>query len=330
MTSIYIYSPSGAVRDRAAFKRGIKYLTHQGYEVEVDPCALNCVERFAGSDEERIASIKRACTSGADVAMITRGGYGLTRLLPDLPYKSIAKSIKGGTRFVGLSDFTAFQMAVFAKTGAKTWSGPALLSDFGSSEGVDEITNGCFEDFATSTAEGVGWRLSSAFSKELFKKSLKRKSELQIENEVLFGGNLAMICSLIGTPFFPTVKGGILFLEDTGEHPYRVERMLMHLYHSGVLNKLKAIIFGSFTDYKLTPHDKGYTLKSVFEYLHNCTKVPVICDLPFGHSAPKVCLPFGHKVTLVNQGNEILLFWKTHAHFDHRNTHAPHHLHTFA
>ena len=128
---IYIYSPSSAVRDKAAFRRGVRRLTTLGYEVEVDEAALASHQRFAGDDETRLAAIHRAAASGADVALIARGGYGLTRILPGINYKAIAKAVHKGTRFVGLSDFTALQSALLAKTGAVTWAGPALGEDFG-------------------------------------------------------------------------------------------------------------------------------------------------------------------------------------------------------
>jgi muramoyltetrapeptide carboxypeptidase len=106
---IYIYSPSSAVRDKAAFKRGVQRLTALGHEVEVDADALARHQRFAGDDDTRLAGIHRAAASGADVALISRGGYGLSRILPGIQYKAVAKAISGGTRFVGLSDFTAFR-----------------------------------------------------------------------------------------------------------------------------------------------------------------------------------------------------------------------------
>ena len=122
---IYIFSPSSAVRNKAAVRRGVVRLKKLGYEVELDPSVFATHMRFAGDDEVRLASIGRAAASGADIAIITRGGYGLTRLLPALPYKAIANAIDRGTQFVGLSDFTAFQGAVLAETGRVTWSGPA-------------------------------------------------------------------------------------------------------------------------------------------------------------------------------------------------------------
>ena len=92
MSHIYIFSPSSAVRDKAAFKRGIKRLQAQGHQVEIDVDALSRDMRFAGSDEVRLNAISRAAASGADIAMISRGGYGLTRLLTQLPYKAITAS----------------------------------------------------------------------------------------------------------------------------------------------------------------------------------------------------------------------------------------------
>lgn len=112
MAQIYIYSPSGAVRDKQAFKRGVQRLTKLGHSVEVDVHALSSYTRFAGDDATRLAAIHRAAGSGADVALISRGGYGLTRILSDINYKKVAKSVEKGTRFVGLSDFTAFQLSL--------------------------------------------------------------------------------------------------------------------------------------------------------------------------------------------------------------------------
>ena len=325
MSSIYIYSPSGAVRDKAAFRRGIKRLQELGHEIQVDPSALKSIERFAGSDEERLASIERATTSGADIAMITRGGYGLSRLLSKMPYKKIAKAIHSGTTFVGLSDFTAFQMAVFAMTGLNTWAGPALISDFGSEQEPNEIMKLCFEDMVRGRGEGTGWKLNTSISKKLFIKALKGRSSLSIEDATLWGGNLAIVCSLLNTPYFPNIEGGILFLEDVGEHPYRIERMLLQLHQAGVLAKQKAIIFGAFTEFKLTPHDKGYKLSSVFEYISQQLKIPIICDLPFGHVPLKISLPFGEKVTLATQDQEVFLFWNQHRHHHDTSGHPDSH-----
>jgi muramoyltetrapeptide carboxypeptidase len=299
MSHIYIFSPSSAVRDKASFNRGVKRLKAQGHEVEIDADALTSNMRFAGTDEVRLQAIHRAAASGADIAMISRGGYGLTRLLPDLPFKAIAKAIDKGTQFVGLSDFTAFQLAVFANTQRVTWQGPALGEDFGPEQAPDEIMQACFDDLCLEQGEGTGWRLPNDAN-------LKN---LKVNNAVLWGGNLAVLTSLLGTPFFPNVKGGVLFLEDVGEHPYKIERMLTQLFNAGVLQHQKAIVFGQFTSYKLVAHDKGFKLKTVIDRLRSQLKVPVLTGLPFGHVPTKVLLPVGAKVDLATEGRDAFLVW---------------------
>ena len=299
MSHIYIFSPSSAVRDKLAFKRGVKRLESMGHQVELDPDALSSDMRFAGNDAIRLSAIERAATSGADVAMISRGGYGLTRLLKQLPYKTIQKSIDKGTQFVGLSDFTAFQLAVFAKTQRITWQGPALGEDFGVEGDPDDIMQACFDDLLLQQGEGTGWRLS-----------LEDASKpVKVNNAVLWGGNLAVLTSLLGTPYFPSVKNGVLFLEDVGEHPYKVERMLTQLFNAGVLQQQKAIVFGQFTAYKLVAHDKGFKLKTVIDRLRTQLNIPVLTGLPFGHVPTKVLLPIGAKVDLATEGRDAFLVW---------------------
>jgi muramoyltetrapeptide carboxypeptidase len=308
MAHIYIYSPSGAVRDKAAFKRGVARLKKLGHEVELDANALSRQTRFAGDDATRLSAIQRAAASGADVAMISRGGYGLTRILPDMPYKALAKAVDKGTQFVGLSDFTAFQNALLAKTGAVTWAGPALGEDFGA-EQPDDIMEACFDDMLSGQGEGAGWRLSAACVK-----AQTKTDGVWARDALLWGGNLTVLCSLLGTPFFPQVKQGVLFLEDVGEHPYRIERMLTQLLHAGILAQQKTIVLGQFTQFKLTPHDQGFHMQSVVNWLRAHTKVPVLTDLPFGHVPTKVCLPVGQRVSLLVENRDALLLWAHDAH----------------
>ena len=308
---IYIYSPSSAVRDKAAFKRGVKRLKALGHDVEIDEAALSSHQRFAGDDETRLAAIARAAASGADVALISRGGYGLTRILPGINYKAVAKAVSQGTRFVGLSDFTALQTALLAKTGAVTWAGPALGEDFGTEGEPDDIMEACFDDLISGQGEGTGWRLPKPSTKSGAVSAIPERASgvFSIKDAVLWGGNLAVLSSLVGTPYFPAIKGGILFLEEVHEHPYRLERMLTQLLHAGVLAQQKAVVLGQFTNYKLVPHDKGFKLASVVEWLQRQIKAPVLTGLPFGHVATKVVLPVGAKVTLAVEGRDAFLLW---------------------
>ncbi len=338
MSHIYVYSPSSRIVDKAAFKRGIKRLQALGHEVEIDADALTGHLRFAGDDATRIAAIRRAAASGADVALTSRGGYGISRILGGIDYKAVAKSInpsKGkGTLFVGYSDFTAFQCALLAKTGAASWSGPSVCGDFGQivekDGSPDCIMEACFDDLVVGQGEGAGWRMPIEKPPEAPKNTIKniatqaintqargifssQKESFNVNNATLWGGNLSVLTSLVGTPYLPvcaTDKSGMLFIEDVAEHPYRIERNLTQLLHAGVLGKQKAIIFGQFTNYKLFPKaDKGYKLQSVIDWLRTQVKCPVLTGLPMGHVATKAVLPFGEKVTLSVDGRDALLVW---------------------
>ena len=304
---IYVYSPASAVRDKAAFRRGIARLKALGYEVEVDADALARHTRFAGDDATRLAAIHRAAASGADVALISRAAYGFTRILPGIQYRKIAKAIERGTRFVGMSDFTAFQSAVRARTGAATWAGPSLEIDWGVQGEPDDIMAACFDDLLTGHGEGTGWRMGK--DQPGAGGQPAAPAEVYVKSASLWGGNLAVLTSLVGTPYFPEVKGGILFLEDIGEHPYRVERMITQLLYAGVLARQKAVVLGQFTNYKLAPHDKGFKLQSVVDWLRARIKAPVLTGLPFGHVPTKVLLPVGLPVSLAVEGRDALVVW---------------------
>ena len=300
MAHIYIFSPSSAVRDKAAFRRGLQRLRALGHEVEVDPAALASHMRFAGDDATRLAAIGRAAASGADIALISRGGYGLTRLLPGLPYKALAKAIDGGTQFVGLSDFTAFNLAVLARTGRITWQGPALGEDFGPEGEPDDIMLACFDDLVAEQGEGTGWQRPRS----------EQDLGARVKDGVLWGGNLSVLVSMLGTPYFPQIDKGVLFLEDVGEHPYRIERMLTQLLHAGVLARQKAVVLGQFNRFSLVPtHDKGFKLQTVVDQLRSQLKTPLLTGLPFGHVPTKVLLPVGARVDLVTEGRDALMVW---------------------
>ena len=317
MAHLYIYSPAGAVRDKAGFKRGIKRLTSQGNQVEIDKDALTSFERFAGDDQTRLQAIARAASSGADLVLITRGGYGFTRILPQINYKQVAKSIESGTRWMGYSDFTAFQAALFAKTGASTISGASLIADFGvdtSKCEVDDITEACFDDVLLGQNEGAGWMLPKRSQADRALCEQYGLKPISIKASSLWGGNLSVLTSLIGTPYMPQIKAGVLWFEDTGESPFRIERMLTTWLHAGILTQQKAIVLGQFTDSKLYPHDRGFTMAGVVARLRLQLsmlklKIPVLTGLPFGHVPTKVMLPFGRSVRLLCDGSDAMLLW---------------------
>lgn len=172
----------------------------------------------------------------------------------------------------------------------------------------------CFEDMVTGQGEGSGWQLPKSAIKsttdiEDNASTTIAKNNFNLTDSILWGGNLSMLTSLVGTPYIPVVKNGILFIEDVGEHPYKVERMLAQLLQAGILAQQKAIIFGQFSNYKLVPHDKGYKLASVVAWLKNNVKALVLTGLPFGHVATKVLLPVGLSVTLAVEERDAFLLW---------------------
>jgi muramoyltetrapeptide carboxypeptidase len=128
-------------------------------------------------------------------------------------------------------------------------------------------------------------------------------SKTKTTTGILWGGNLTVLTSLIGTPYFPSERqyqNGILFLEDVNEHPYRIERMLMQLLEAGILDKQSAIMMGGFSAYRLYDNDRGYSLQAAFEAIRSRLpdSIPILTDLPFGHQPNKLTLPVGSIVKI--------------------------------
>lgn len=293
--TLTIFSPAGVVAAAAPLRRAAKRLAGLGFDVTVDESALEKHQRFAGDDEIRLAALHRIARAAPSIAMAARGGYGLTRLLDRIDWKLLAHSAEHGTRWVGYSDMTALQLGLLAHAKATSWAGPMACADFGA-DALDEVTPDCFVEAMSGELEAVGFRTEAGFD------GLERKG-------TLWGGNLCVLNALLGTPHFPKVKGGVLFVEDVNEHPYRIERSLLQLHQAGVLDAQKAIVLGAFTEYRKSPLDRGYTLKSAVEHLRSVTKVPILTGLPFGHVPTKLTLPVGRKVTLLVDGRNVLIGW---------------------
>jgi muramoyltetrapeptide carboxypeptidase len=278
---IALIAPSGYAADTAAIERAIAGLQQQGYRVIRHYADDEREERFAASDVLRVAHLHAAASDpDVDIVLSLRGGYGLSRILSQLDWPLLAAS---GKCFVGHSDFTAFQLGLLAQTGAVSFAGPMLCDDF--------------------TREPP-----SAFTHNHFWQCLSHpQTVIRVEQDdspavdtsgVLWGGNLAMVAHLVGSPYLPRIEGGILFLEDINEHPFRVERMLLQLLHAGVLANQSAIVLGDFSGYRLSEIDNGFCFDSMLARLRSTLSVPVLTGLPFGHIVDKVTLPVGAPATL--------------------------------
>ena len=299
MTLLTLFSPAGVLTRRAPLRLAQQRLNALGFDAQIDEAAFARSQRFAGDDDTRLAALHRVARAAPSIAMATRGGYGLTRLLERIDWTLIQRSIEQGTRWVGHSDMTALQLGLLANGGGQTWAGPLAADDFGRSDeagGVDEVTRDCFVEAMNGELEAVGFRTEAGFD------------GLDVKGP-LWGGNLAMVMSLIGTPYWPRIKGGVLYMEDVNEHPYRIERCLLQLHQAGVLAAQKAIVLGAFSGYRPAAHDKGYSMKTVVARLRAVCRTPMLTGLPFGHVNPKVTMPVGARVQLLVQGRNVLIGW---------------------
>jgi muramoyltetrapeptide carboxypeptidase len=296
--TIELIAPSGYPNDAASVARGVTRLEREGAIVSGVAAARRRVERFAGTDDERLADLNRLADPRhalADVVMAVRGGYGASRLLDRLDYAGIRRRLEGtSTMLVGHSDFTAIQLALLAKTGLITFGGPMLAGNFGALDGVySAYTHAHF------------W--AAVRNASLTIESTHPQAHTLNVGGTLWGGNLAMIASLVGTPYLPHIDGGILFLEDIGERPYRIERMLYQLHHAGVLARQQAIVLGDFSQCDPMPYDNGYGVPELVAHIRALTGVPILTGLKFGHGDDIATLPVGATARLCSDPDGFVL-----------------------
>lgn len=304
MTQLIVFSPSGVIAKPPELRLAVRRLKACGFDAVLDDSALARSQLFAGDDATRLAALHRVASQAPAVAMASRGGYGLTRLLDQIDWPLLKRSVAQGTRWVGHSDFTALQLALLRHGGVQSWAGPMAYDDFGQADasggmgsgGVDEVTRDCFCEAMGGELEAVGFRTEAGFD------------GLSVSGR-LWGGNLSMLCAMLGTRHWPSVKGGVLFVEDVNEHPYRVERCLLQLHQAGVLAHQKAVLLGAFTAFRALPLDRGYGLKAMVAHLRSVLKVPLLTGLPFGHVPTKLSLPVGRRVQLLVDGRDVLMGW---------------------
>jgi muramoyltetrapeptide carboxypeptidase len=294
---IGVVAPSGYAADPAAFARGLAHLRSLGHTVQDFSASGTRELRFAGTDEQRIAQLHAAARDPSiEIVIALRGGYGLSRLLPAIDLKLLADSvINGGKRWVGHSDFTVVQLALLS-SGAGSYAGPMICDDF-SREDLSDFTQQHF------------WQCMSQASVRV---QLPVHGNPRVHTEgTLWGGNLTMLCSLLGTPWMPAIKNGILFIEDVNEHPYRVERMLLQLSQAGILDRQRAIVLGDFSGYKLTDYDNGYDFTQMLSYMRERLSIPILQGLPFGHMKDKVTLLVGAHCVLDSSEDSLSLMMST-------------------
>ena len=299
---LHLIAPSGAALDQRSPSNAVRYLGEQGLTVGNLACVKRVHQRFAGTDAERTAELNALTELDADtIVMAMRGGYGLQRILAGIQWVELANAVNRGLQICGHSDFTALQLGLLAKTAAISLAGPMLNYDFGRLNQAGEPL------------------MPNAFMWQHFQRAIHDRqldcqvleSQAYLGNQVnsvethglLWGGNLTILCTLMGSEFMPSAaqtKNGILFLEDVNEHPYRIERMLIQLLEAGVLAQQSAILLGNFSGYHLLDHDRGYDLSAAIAWLREYLphSIPILTGLPFGHCPEKLTLPVGAQANL--------------------------------
>jgi muramoyltetrapeptide carboxypeptidase len=277
---IGVISPSSPPRDARRIMRGVSSLMGEGYRIRLGWSVGARDGYLAGSDALRASDIMAMFEDTRVRALFcTRGGYGAARLLSKLDYEYIRVHPR---ILVGFSDITALSLALYAHAGLVTFAGPMVAAEFAA--GLEGMA-----------ADALWDMLQSRRKRRVLPhcKGMGVLREGRAEG-VLLGGNLAVLCSLAGTPWLPDFRDAILFLEDVGESVYRLDRMLLQLRDAGILGKVAGVALGSFTD---IPEDAfNRELSTVLKEYLLPLDVPVLTDIPFGHIAKKITLPFGCRV----------------------------------
>ena len=256
--------------DHRQLERGIAVIREMGFEVWTPSVTFSRAGYLAGSDDDRAAALTRLFREpGVRAILCARGGYGAMRTAARFDYAAAENHPK---RFVGFSDLTAMLWSLRARSGLVTFHGPVV----------------------TTLAD------APAASREAFRRSLTARSVADCPGlagtalrrgravGTLLGGNLTTLCHLLATPLAPVLEGSILFLEDRGEAPYRIDRMLTQMLLSGVLDGVVGVALGGFTE--CGPVDRVHEIVTA---VFSDPPVPVLGDLEAGHGPENRTFPLG-------------------------------------
>jgi muramoyltetrapeptide carboxypeptidase len=280
---IGIIAPAGPIADAAKVDSGARYLESLGYRVLLGKHLFERSGYLAGTDAGRAEDVNVMFSNKHVRAILcARGGYGSVRLLPLLNFPLIRRHPK---ILVGFSDVTSLQLALWKKCRLVTFHGPMLISDF--SGLIHPSTEESFWRMVTSSRLPAPVKLTGTV--------LRKGTAIGR----ILGGNMSLVASLAGTPYFPDFKGSLLFLEEIGEEPYRVDRMARQLSGAGVLGGAAGLIAGQFTDCapekpSSIPADCSLVIAEAAREIAG----PVIAGAAFGHVAEKITLPVGMRATL--------------------------------
>lgn len=298
---IAVIAPAGPPLYPGRLERGLAYLRDRGYQVDFDPSEIQPAGYLAAPDAIRVDALNRRLRDpDLDALFCVRGGYGTLRLLPDLDYEAARQHPK---LLVGYSDITALQLALYRKAGWASVSGHMVGVELGDTS-IESDTQ--FWDLLAGR--------STPFS--LNGPHGERLTAVQdgTAEGPLLGGNLAMISYLLGTPYLPDLTGAILFVEDVGEAPYKVDALLAQLRLSGWLERLGGLVFGVFNGWAPSEDRPSFTYDEVIAGYAPFVNGPVAKGLTYGHISDKTPMPIGLPGRLVIE-NEHVTHWETSAGF---------------
>lgn len=280
---IGILTPSGAI-EATLIDDAVKVIQQEGFQVSTDPLAYLKTGRFAGSIPERVNSFREALLNPSIKAILcSRGGYGIVHLLPHLDPEELRENPKW---IIGYSDITALH-AFCNQAGLISMHAP-MCKHLAETNGKDKSSILMFDLLRGTKPEYL-----------LPQNPLNRYGETE---GTLIGGNLAVLCGLRGTPYDITTQFNdpILFIEDIGEHPYQIDRMIYNLELGGIFQRIKALLIGQFTSCAEDPlmYDTIYGSISQLTEKYN---IPVIFDFPVGHGDINYPMLCGAKVRLTNE-----------------------------
>jgi muramoyltetrapeptide carboxypeptidase len=290
---IALVGPSGpAPRER--LEAGIAYLEGQGYRVRPGRHLFERHHYLAGTDAQRAEDLRQALADPEVRAVFCgRGGYGAGRLLDRLDYRAVALDPK---IVLGFSDTTGLHLALQARCKLVCFTGGLVSLDLAGEP--DPFTEEWLWRCLTQRGPLGALPLGEGFK-------VLRPGRA---SGPLLGGCLSLLCSLMGTPYLPDLKGAILLLEDVDEYPYRLDRMLNHLRLAGVLEHIGGLVLGQFKDC-FTPEEmvRSPTLEEMAMELTEGLALPVVAGVPYGHFRRRLVLPLGVQAMLNTSLPELRL-----------------------
>lgn len=265
--------------------KGIANLTQFGFQIVEGKSLRAKYGHLAGNDEARLADLHWAFNDPKIEAIwCIRGGYGASRLLPEIDYDMIRQHPKP---LIGYSDVTALHLAIHQRTGLVTFHGPVAAADYPEDtlaylKSVLMHTNPPMD--ITATNEGMDLK-APEYQPFVITPGVAKGA--------LTGGNLALLSALAGTEFAPDFKRKLVFIEDVGEQPYRIDRMLTQLLQSTDLREAAGIVLGVFNDCQPKQDSPSLSLQDTLRDRLGNLGIPVIYGIPFGHVTHQATFPYG-------------------------------------